>query len=455
MPPRSPSRTTWTLALLLLAGAAACDGCPGRKAGAPPGAQAGGGATAGAPGAVAFAPQALLTTIPPGYGLSLASFSADGRHVGFVAAKDGAAYAFLDSTRYGPYDDVRALVLPRDRPGLAFIARREGSDLVVADGVEGARYEAIEGLRLAPDGRAVYAARKDGAWRVVVGAREAVVPGAEPPAPVLSLDGRRVVYADQRPDGGKRSVRSCSLDLADCASGAEFDELGWPHDVLTGRLLACAAARDGQATVVTVDLAAPGLVERTHGWFDAVAHSAVAEGSEHLVFLARRGEGHLLVKDGVELPLPYLESPLDLVASPAGQALLTAILDGKVQLFVDGRPAGKGHEGVYFPTLSPDGSNHAFVAERGPKNALVLKDGEGPLLDRVVTPRFTPDGTKIVYRARRDGQRFVVVADAHGKTLREQPQYDAVFDVAFSPDGGSIGYGVQAGSDLWWKVEKL
>jgi hypothetical protein len=42
-----------------------------------------------------------------------------------------------------------------------------------------------------------------------------------------------------------------------------------------------------------------------------------------------------------------------------------------------------------------------------------------------------------------------------GRTIREHPHYEAVWDVVFSPDGKSVGYGVKIGQELWWKVEEL
>ena len=176
---------------------------------------------------------------------------------------------------------------------------------------------------------------------------------------------------------------------------------------------------------------------------------------EHLVYLARRGGQNLLIEGGKELPLPAMDSPLELLVSKGGRTMLTAVVAGKVVAFIDGKRAGKEYQGLYFPQFSRDGTSHALVAERGSKNLLVVNGNEGPLFDRVVTPRFTPDGTRVVYRARDHGERFAVVADLHGNTLREHPHYEAVFEVVFSPDGESVGYGVRTGQELWWRVEKL
>lgn len=32
---------------------------------------------------------------------------------------------------------------------------------------------------------------------------------------------------------------------------------------------------------------------------------------------------------------------------------------------------------------------------------------------------------------------------------------EAVWDVSFSPDGKLVGYGVRAGQEFWWKVERI
>ena len=116
---------------------------------------------------------------------------------------------------------------------------------------------------------------------------------------------------------------------------------------------------------------------------------------------------------------------------------------------------GKSYDDAAGVIVSSDGGTSAFIACRGEKCFVVANDSEGPLFDRVVSPKFSPDGKFLVYRVRKDGKRFVVVADSSGKVLQQHPAYEMVFDVSFTADGKSVAYGVKNGQQLLWKVEKL
>jgi hypothetical protein len=408
------------------------------------------------PGPVSFAgTSARLAVIPPGHEVGETVFSADGRHVAYTTSKDGAAWAWLDGQQGRPYESVRGLVLQEGTGRLAYVGRRGIKECVVVGGQEGTRYPEVGVIRFAAEGRVIYTARRGEGWVVVSGRRERPVVTLEDPAPLLSPDGRRVVFAEQATASQPAGLRACTLDLAEC-------DLGPPHQGLTrltadpwGVRLAYVAERDGKAAVVVVDLDQPGLAGRVLGAFDSVPLVGLSAGGQHVAFLARQGTRQLLVRDGEELPLPETDSPMQLLVAGNGRVLVNAVKDGKALAIVDGRPVGAGLEVLGFPAFSDDGAGLAYVAGGEARNVLVVNGASGPVLDKVVTPRFLPGGAGLVYRARRHGERFVVQADGLGQTVREHPHYQAVYEVAASPDGRSVGYGVRDRQELWWKVEPV
>jgi hypothetical protein len=452
-PPRTLARLG---SLALLVGVTACGRCS-------PKGEPGTSSTAASPGPMQPAGSAAgfletsrkLASLPPGSAIGEAIFSPDGSHVGIVARIDGRATVFLDGRQGAPYEDVRGLTFRTGGSGYAFVARKNGAELVVGDGAEGGQYDAVGTTLFAPDGRVVYSARRGDKWVIVVGSRETAVAASSDPLPILSPDGRRIVFAGQRTGAGKSHLRACSLELTACVDAPDHDGLTAATRDGSGLHLAYVVEDAGRQAVASVTLDDPGLVEKRSGAYDGVATIALSDGGGHLAFLASSGADTLLVKDGVEIPLPGAETTLELVVARSGRALCSVIVKGKVVAFLDGKRVGGEYEGIYSPIFSPDGSRFAFVADRGPKSFLVVNDGEGPSFDKVVNPRFTPDGTRIVYRARSDGRRFVVVADPGAKTLREHTRHEAVFDVMTSPDGKSVGYGVGTEQAFWWMVEKL
>lgn len=398
---------------------------------------------------------AKLAVAPEGYEMGEKYFSPDGRHVAMLASKAGQSFVILDSEINGGYAAINDQLFSKYRDDFAFVATEGNKQRVVANGKAGKAFDGIGRPVFTPDGRVIYDAKAGGKWLIVAGERESAPFDSSNPTPILSGDGKRLAYTEQSGATRKIFLRLCSSELSGCANGAEYDAIGELAADSTRTRLCYTVTQNGKKAVVTVDLKQPGLIEKTGPWYDEVLAAKLSEKGEHLAYLARRGKSTILIQDGVEVPVNPVETVFDLVVANNGRTLYTAMLKEKVAAFIDGKQAEKVYDEINGASFSPDGALHAYAATSGQKSFLVVNGVEGPKYDKVVSPRFAPDGSRLVYRARTAGERFAVIADPKGKTIKEHPHYEAVWDLAFSPDGKSVGYGVKMGQELWWKVEKL
>lgn len=396
-----------------------------------------------------------LSTVPAGYEMGEAAFSPDGSHVAYVVKKDGKSFIYRDSKMSKAYDEVKNLIYRTESSDLVFIARSADKEFVVSNADEGAKFDSIGPISFAPDGRILYAATKNDKAFIVSG-KQASGPIDLPQTIVTgNSDGKRLAYIDFNAAAKKGNVRVCSAELNDCRDGGKYDLVAMLKSDQSHTRMAYIAGKNGKMTLVSFDANRTELSEKEEQWFDEVFLFGLSEGGEHLSFLARRGDKTMLVRDGAETPTPNFDMPLDLVVSKNGRTIVTGVIKDKVIAVVDGKEAGKDYSEINTVSFSADGVSYAFAALIGTNNNIVVNGTTGPSFERVVTPRFAPDGSRVAYRARQSGERFVVVADKDGRTIREHPHYEAVWDLVFSPDGKYVGYGVKRGQELWWIAEKL
>ncbi|MSN24667.1 MAG: hypothetical protein GJV46_02235 [Geobacter sp.] len=398
---------------------------------------------------------AKLAEIPAGFEVDGITFGVNGRQVAFITIKDGKRSMSVDGKSTLPFDGVRDLIRYKDSDKYAFVASKGGKEFVVVNGSEGVLYDAIDWLMFAPDGRVIYEAKRGDKWLVVTGKPESSLFSAGVSTPIMSSDGKLLAYVETHGENKKVNLRVCTLEMNDCISGNDYDSISGIKGDLTSSKLSYIALKNNKKCLVTVDFKAPGLKEKESAWYDEVTSFNFSEDGEHLAFLAGRGNKNFLVKNSVETMIPPHEIVFDLLVAQNGRVFYTTLANNKVRAFLDGVMIGKEYGGIEYPVFNNDGTQMAYVVNKGSKSSVVLNGVEGPEFDKVVTPRFSPDGKMIVYRARNNGKRFVIVSDLQGKITREHPHYEAVWDVSFSPDGKSVGYGVKVGNELWWKVEKL
>jgi Tol biopolymer transport system component len=394
-------------------------------------------------------------SIPVGYETGEVAFSADGRHVAVVGIKEGKAAVFVDSVEIGNYDAAKHLVFRNGGRDYGFVARKDGREVAVVNGVQGTLYESVSKPFFAPDGRIVYAARLNDKWVIISGKQVSFSFDSTNPGPVVGSDGKMLAFTELRSDTQKYSLRVCTIEMKECVKGKDYDSLSDILSDMSSLRHVYIARKGGKKAVVEVAFAEPGLNEKEGRWYDEVSMAGFSDTGAHLAYLARTEGKTSLVRDGIEKPIERHGTVFEMAVSNDGRTLYSTMADGKVVAFVDGKKTGEEYNGIYAPRFSPDGSNYVFAADKGDRSVVIINGQETPSFDKTVIPKFSPDGSKIVYRARNKGERFVVVADLQGKTVREHPHYEAVWDVSFSPDGKLVGYGVKIGNELWWKVEKL
>ena len=109
---------------------------------------------------------------------------------------------------------------------------------------------------------------------------------------------------------------------------------------------------------------------------------------------------------------------------------------------------------------APDNRRIAFAAKVGDHDAIYIMDVRQRKilrrltfrLDGILAPTWSPDGERIAFVGLLGGRSDLYMADADGKNLKAltQDRYMAR-DPAFSPDGRSIAYVTDRGSDTDWK----
>jgi hypothetical protein len=142
--------------------------------------------------------------LPAGDVIVSAAVRPDGKGIGVLAASGGLValrqFFFEGGRREAAYEEAEGLTYGADGRSHAYAARRGGAWFVVVDGREGPPFERVVSPAFSPDGRfLVYRARAAGKRFVVVanksGGTVSVHPAYEQVFPVLfTADGKSVAY---------------------------------------------------------------------------------------------------------------------------------------------------------------------------------------------------------------------------------------------------------------------
>lgn len=351
---------------------------------------------------------------------------------------------------------AEAAFSPDGKAAAVIVQHKDGRKAVVIKGAEGRTFDDVSQLIFAPDGHVIYEATLE-ERRIIVSNNKTSTPfDLSHGRPLLAISGNRIAYTEHHNSREKANIRICSTDITVCRNGQEYDYVNDLMKDSSGKVLLYVATRNSLMAVVTVDVGrSDKVIERVGAWYDEIQALSISESGKHTAFIGKRGSEVFLIRDGVEKAEPGADMPLFGAISNKGRFAFMFVIEDQASVRVDGKKIGGTYEEVGRLVFSPDGQHLAFAARKGNKWFLVVNGTEGPGFDIVVTPQFAPDSKSVVYRARSKGERFVVVSDLKGKTVREHPHYESVWQPVFLSEGKYLGYGVKSGQELWWKVEEL
>lgn len=386
-------------------------------------------------------------------------FSESGRGVAYLVAREGGKVSVAHNQSKGKeYAAVGSIVLSTDGRRIAYSALVGGKWRMVVDGKEGRSFDTLLTPLFSPDGRHLaYEGRAGDKWYVVVDDTLNAGTTTSYSLPEFNADSNLIAYVETGASSAEMRLIVSDLKFGKQSVKKGIGDLLFVTSKDRTRIAATQPV-DGKFRVIDFSFAKPDVVREGRP-FDVVERLTISDDGGAVAYCALKQGKRVVVLDEREESLPKGLLPELPVIRPdkkgVGALLGTEGTISLHQAFCNSADAGKQYDEAANLAYSKDGRHYAYAARRGQDWCLVVDGKEGPPLDRVVTPRFSPDGKQVVYRARKDGKRFAVVADGSGKTIRQHPSYEQVFDVRFSADGRSIAYGVKDGQKLVWKVETL
>jgi hypothetical protein len=376
------------------------------------------------------------------------AFSPDGKHLGYVGTRPGKQFVVLDGHMH-EYLAVskQGIVFSPDGARSGWVAVREDSTQVaVVDGVESAPYDAIstQGVVFSPDGKR-YGFSASSAEKYLV-----VLDGEEGPLfdSIASLRftlGGRALYVARR-DGKWFAV----IDGVPYGPYDELQSLGKPglsggtapsieaFEVSADGSRVGFIAKRGEGWIVVVD-------GKEHGPYERCVGLSISPEGSRVAFLASRGDGWFMVVDGEELSGQTLES---LSFSPDGKRLGTVARRGEKRFAIIDGVEGKEYDRIDEPGVrfSSDGAHTAYVAELDGEKLVVVDGVEGPRFKRMGKTPLTwiPNGSRPFYSiAKGNRLEALVFGDVEGPTVRSYRS------LVFSPDGSRYAYVAEKDTDRW------
>jgi len=342
-------------------------------------------------------------------------FSPDGTRFAYIARKNGKELLVCDGKVGREYDIVvkNSIRFSRDGKHFAYVAQRGNKQLVVLDEVEGPEYDAIasDTLVLTADGkRFAYAARMANQWIIVLEGK----PGPkydEVSQLTFSPDGQQFAYVVKQ-RGGSFVVLNDQL-------GPRFRNIVPNSLIFTpdGKRFAYIAEDQDGLQAVVLD----GEIGDKFSWISDLTFSPDGTHYAYRGVKTHRDRGalrekHLVVTDnkpGQEFD--WIQDGSLLFA--ANGRLAYAVRDGsKMAVVVDGVP-GPYFDRIIEKTLlfSDDGHRLAYVAQKGKgalrKEQLVLDHAPGPEFNSIHKDsiHFSSDGKLIAYVGRKNSEDVLML----------------------------------------------
>lgn len=406
-----------------------------------------------------------LAVIPSGYQLDRMNivFAAEGSKVAF-AVRSGEKTSVVFEDKIGkPYSHVRHISISPDGRSVAHNGTvipsggGESLEFRVVNGIETGPFQQVCNPVFSPDSRkVVFEAKYEDKWRHAISPVDSNRIVAETGKadlnwmqPVFSSDGRHIVSIQQQHHAGK-NVRLVSSvpDLREVGR-REYDLIVDVVYSIDRSRTAYRARKGGKELIVVSSFL--GGDELEGAAYDSLSYPVLSEDGLHVAYSAGREGKRLIVIDGKEIPAPFLYERLKPVFSRDGRTYAyLAFRDGKEFVVAAGKESTP-YDEVSAPALSPDGLAFAFGGLKDGKWRPVINGNEGPAFDSVDGVQFAPDGKHVIYRASKGDKRCMVIADLKGKSVREGPMFDEIWQPFFDAEG-RLGYGALNGKEIWWKV---
>jgi hypothetical protein len=298
------------------------------------------------------------------------TFSSDGKHVAYVCKRNGHVVVVADGKEMGPYDLVgqfgmgEGMVYFLADGTVTFIAIQEGHSVIVAGDRTRGPYEAVWGPMLSTDLAAAFYLVKKGQKEHVV-----FMDGREGP-PVEKINdayaGTGGHYAYSYQEGGKTCVvvdgavvrKDLSVESQFMCQSPDGRRYAW-NEIEAGVAYAVVDGKRGQP-------------------FQSIGGGVVftADGS-HAIYCGEAGKEYCVVVDGVVQARSDEDVTDSIVCAPVGSSYAYRVVHRGVSRAVIDGETQPGHDSVGDVAFSKDGKEWAYVADDGSVQHVVLMGQEG------------------------------------------------------------------------------
>lgn len=343
---------------------------------------------------------------------------------------------------------------------VAFAVKRQGKQLVVVDGKEGALFKEISKIEFSPDGgHLAYAVELDDGKRTIVidgspgkSFEKIESWGFSPTGCHLAYRGKTGKQHTVFVDGREFGPYDLATPVVFSHDGSRYafgvaDAKGYPlYAIIDGKQV-------GRALPLTITAT---LLPRPNLTVDG--NSVFGPDGKHTIYIEGEYAKWNLIVDGARpMSEPCTGDDFNVTFSPDGSrmAYLCSQKQGKDYVrtvYIDGQAQGSYQAFVGDMHFSPDGKRFAFVTRSGSfrvKSAVVV-DGKEFTTPAVYTiPIFSPDGAHFAYST----VGRVVVDGIEQEIVNEnRRRMERIFMITFSPDGKRIAYTTADNARVFWDV---